>query len=67
MIVVVGRPGAADMLADRPVEVNGVIGEEGAFMILPPQLLQVDPPDGLWLMPDPELRLFPSRPARFGW
>lgn len=54
MVVVVVRPGAADMLADRPVGVNGVIGDKGAFMILPPHLLQVEPPDGLWLMPEPE-------------
>lgn len=29
------------------IGVNGVIGEEGAFMTRPPQRLQVDPPEGL--------------------
>lgn len=49
MVVVTFRPGGpADMLDDRcPVGVNGVIGEQGAFIILPPQLLHVEPPDGL--------------------
>lgn len=67
MIAVGGRPGTGpEMLADRPVGVNGVIGEVGAFMILPPQELHVEAPDGLWLIPEPEWRVFPSRPARFG-
>lgn len=55
MIVDVARPGTGpDMLADRPVGVNGVIGEEGAFIILPPHELHVEAPDGLWLIPEPE-------------
>ena len=49
MAVVICRPGGQPgrLAARCAVGVNGVIGEEGAFMILPPQLLHVEPPDGL--------------------
>ena len=48
------------------VGVNGVIGEEGAFMIPPPQRLQCVFPEGLWQSPNTEFRALPSRPKRRG-
>lgn len=48
------------------IGVNGVVGVEGAFMMRPPHRLQVDPPVGLWLMPEAVLREEPSRPTRLG-
>lgn len=48
------------------VGVKGVMGEDGAFIIRPPQRLQCVFPDGLWLRPSAELRELPSRPKRRG-
>lgn len=40
------------MLAFSPsFGVNGVTGEVGVFMFLPPQLLHVEVPEGSWLIP----------------